>query len=60
MENTYTWLYNIIESCNSDFHFDCADVLIALFNSRYSDAEKAEELKLLRSDKWNKVHSILQ
>jgi len=59
MEATYTWVYNIIESCNNDFHFDCADVLISLFSIKYGDIEKVSGLKLVRQNKWNSVHSIL-
>jgi hypothetical protein len=59
MEDTYTWVYNIIESCNNDFHFDGADVLISLFSDRYRDADKVSGLRLLRQNKWNAVHTIL-
>ncbi|MEP6951580.1 MAG: hypothetical protein ABI863_19975 [Ginsengibacter sp.] len=59
MENTYTWVYNIIESCNKDFHFDCADVLITLFNTKCGDAEKVSGLKSLRQYKWDTIHTIL-
>ena len=59
MEETYTWVYNIIESCNNDFHFDCADVLISLYNIKYGDTDRVLGLKLLRQNKWNSVHSIL-
>jgi hypothetical protein len=59
MKETYTWIYNIIESCNNDFHFDSADLLISLFNIKYGDPEMISELKLLRQDKWNTVHTIL-
>jgi hypothetical protein len=59
MEDTYTWLFNIIESCNNDFHFDCADVLITLFSVKYGDTGNVSGLRLLRQDKWNSVHTIL-
>jgi hypothetical protein len=59
MEETYTWVYNIFESCNNDFHFVCADVLISLFNVKYGDTVKVSELSLFRQNKWNSVHSIL-
>jgi hypothetical protein len=59
MEETYTWVYNIIESCNNDFHFDCADVLISLFNIKYGNRDGVLELELLRQNKWNAVHAIL-
>jgi len=59
MKNTYTWIYNIIESCNNDFHFDCVDVLITLFNIKYGDDESAIELRTLRQAKWNVIHAII-
>jgi len=59
MEQTYTWVYNIIESCNNDFHFDCADALISLYDIKYGDTDRVLGLKSLRQNKWNAVHSIL-
>ena len=59
MEDTYTWVYNIIESCNNDFHFDCADVLISLFSTKYGNTDEAAGLMLLRQNTWNSVHTIL-
>ena len=59
MEDTYTWVYNIIESCNNDFHFDCADALISLYNNKYGDSDRVLGLRLLRQNKWNSVHTIL-
>ena len=37
MQETFTWVYNVIENCNSDFHFQCSDVLISLFRVQYGD-----------------------
>ncbi|MDP4282949.1 MAG: hypothetical protein Q8891_00880 [Bacteroidota bacterium] len=59
MEDTYLWVYNIIESCNNDFHFGCADILISLFVNKYKEADRVSALKLIREDKWNAVHSVL-
>jgi hypothetical protein len=59
MEQTYTWVYNIIESCNNDFHFDCADALISLYDIKYGDTDRVLGLKSLRQNKWNAVHTIL-
>ena len=59
MEETFTWIYNIIESCNNDFHFDCADMLISLYKSKYEDTDRVSELILLRQNKWNSIHTIL-
>ncbi|MGH2649419.1 MAG: hypothetical protein ACRDE8_17695 [Ginsengibacter sp.] len=59
MKNTYTWIHNIIESCNHDFHFECADVLISLFSIKYGETESVTELRTLRQNKWNNVHAIL-
>ena len=60
MEETYTWVFNIVESCNNDFHFDCADVLISLFKIKYGNTERVSELKSLWQSKWNAVHAILR
>jgi hypothetical protein len=59
MEETFTWVYNIIESCNNDFHFECADALISLYSNKYMDTDRVLGLRLLRQNKWNTVHSIL-
>ena len=59
MEDTYTWVYQIIESCNNDFHFDCVVVLISVYNIQYADTDRVLALRLLLENKWNSVHSIL-
>ena len=59
MEDTYTWIYNIIESCSNDFHFDCADVLISVYSIQYGDSDRVLALRLLQENKWNSVHTIL-
>ena len=48
MEETHAWLYNIIESCNNDFHFDCADVLISLFSLKHGESDMVSGLRLLQ------------
>ena len=60
MENTYTWVFNIIESCNNDFHFDCADILISLFKIKYGNTDRVSELRSLWQTRWNAVHAILK
>jgi len=60
MEETYNWVFNIIDSCNNDFHFDCAYVLISLFKIKYGDSDKIAELGSLWQTKWNAVHAILK
>jgi len=60
MEQTYTWTYNVIRSCNNDYHFDCADALIHLFARKYGEnSHQVLQLKMLRADKWVSVHGIL-
>jgi hypothetical protein len=59
MEETYTWVFNIITSCNNDFHFNCADVLITLFKIKYGNTDKVSELTSLWQTRWNEVHAIL-
>jgi len=58
MEDTYTWLHNVIDSCHNKFHFDCADVLISLFSDKFRDDEMVSGLRLLRQKKWNAVQEI--
>jgi len=60
MEDTYTWAFNIIESCNNDFHFDCADILISLFKIKYGNTDRVSELRSLWQTRWNAVHAILK
>lgn len=60
MEQTYTWTYNVIRSCNNDYHFDCADALIQLFANKYGEqSDHVQELKMLRAHKWVSIHGIL-
>lgn len=59
LQKTYLWTYNIISSCNNDFHFDAADALITLFAQKYGDGEMLLKLKELRQFKWASVHGIL-
>lgn len=59
MEKTFTWTYNVIKSCNNDFHFDCADVLISLFKVKYGETERFHQLTELRTNKWIAIHGIL-
>jgi len=59
MEKTYTWTYNVIKSCNNDYHFDCADALISLFANKYGETDMLLSLKELRQYKWAAVHHIL-
>lgn len=59
MEQTFTWTYNIIKSCNNDFHFDCADVLISLFKVKFGDSDMVLQLRQLRENKWVSIHGIL-
>jgi hypothetical protein len=59
MEKTFMWTYNVIRSCNNDFHFDCADALISLFARKYGETEMVFQLKQLRENKWVSVHGIL-
>ncbi|MEJ7625534.1 MAG: hypothetical protein WKF35_01630 [Ferruginibacter sp.] len=58
-QQSFTWTYNVIKSCNNDFHFDCADVLISLFKVKYGDSDMVLQLKELRENKWVSIHSIL-
>lgn len=56
----YDWISRIIETCNNDFHFTAVDALIELYFHQVQDEQKYLELKIMRQDKWNDIHCILQ
>jgi hypothetical protein len=59
MIEVYDWIVKIISTCTDDFHFDCVDKLIELFYVRFGDADKRDDLIMIRSQKWNETHAIL-
>jgi len=59
MSEVYDWIVKIISTCSDDFHFDCVDKLIELFYIRFGDADKRDDLIMIRSQKWNETHGIL-
>jgi hypothetical protein len=59
MIEVYDWIVKIINTCTDDFHFDCVDKLIDLFYVRFGDADKRDDLIMIRSKKWNETHAIL-
>jgi len=59
MEKSFTWITNIIDSWNNEFHFNCADVLISLFKMKYDNEEYNLHLHDLRNNKWNAIQGIL-
>ncbi len=59
MEQTFTWISNIINSCKNEFHFSCVDLLISLFNVKYGECEMLLRLKELRQNKWLSIQPVL-
>lgn len=59
MSEVYDWIVKIINTCTDDFHFDCVDKLIDLFYVRFGDADKRDDLFMIRNQKWNETHAIL-
>ncbi len=55
----FDWIKNIINSCTDTFHFEGVDRLIDLYYEKEKHMESFMELKKLRDDKWNEVHTIL-
>lgn len=56
----FTWIADIISSCNHDFHFEAVDNLIELYYQKTKDSEDKDELIRLRTQRWNEIHFILQ
>lgn len=51
-QQAYVWVYSIIDSCESKFHFDAADRLIDLFGEKYPDNKEMKIMLIdLRADK---------
>lgn len=57
--STYDWLVGVIDSCFHDFHLQCVDRLIELFFEKYKDDALADNLKLMRKQRWEAIHGIL-
>jgi hypothetical protein len=56
----YDWIVKIIDTCKTPFHFDAVDRLIALYYEREKDEAKMIELNLMKKQKWNEIHFILE
>jgi len=59
MSEVYNWIVKIISTCTDEFHFDCIDKLIELFYIRFGDADKRDELIMIRRQRWNIIHGVL-
>lgn len=59
MEFKFGWISRVIESCKSDFHFACVDVLITLFASKYDNSEMVSRLKILRDKQWIVINGLM-
>lgn len=56
----FEWIKKIIESSTNQFHLEGAKRLIELLYELDKDEKQRDELELLRIQKWNDIHSILQ
>jgi hypothetical protein len=59
-EQKFSWIVKIIESCTDTFHFECVDRLIDLFYEQEKDESLADDLRLLKFQKFNEIHLILR
>jgi len=56
----FEWISKIIESSTNQFHLEGAKRLIELLYELDKDEKQKDELELLRIQKWNDIHRILQ
>jgi len=56
----FEWISKIIESSTNQFHLEGAAKLIELLYELDKDEKQKDELELLRIQKWNDIHRILQ
>ena len=56
MKKDFEWIQKVIESCENDFHIECACRLIELFCVKYMNGNSAADLKLACAEKYNVIH----
>jgi predicted HTH domain antitoxin len=56
----FQWISKIIESSTNQFHLEGAKRLIELLFELDKDEKQRDDLELLRIQKWNDIHRILQ
>jgi predicted HTH domain antitoxin len=56
----FQWISKIIESSTNQFHLEGAKRLIELLFELDKDEKQGDDLELLRIQKWNDIHRILQ
>jgi hypothetical protein len=56
----FQWISKIIESSTNQFHLEGAKRLIELLYDLEQDEKQRDELEILRIQKWNDIHRILQ
>ena len=56
----FQWISKIIESSTNQFHLEGAKRLIDLLFELDKDEKQRDDLELLRIQKWNDIHRILQ
>lgn len=56
----FQWISKIIESSTNQFHLEGAKRLIELLFELDRDEKQRDDLELLRIQKWNDIHRILQ
>ena len=56
VQESYVWLYGVIASCSTRFHFDCVDILIELFKVKYPENPEMRSMLIdLRRDKFDDI-----
>jgi hypothetical protein len=52
------WIKNVIGSCFTKFHFECASRMIDLYKERFGKTELFEDLTIEYKAQLVKIHSI--
>ena len=58
IEKSFEWVVNAISSSNNPFHIEGCRKLIELFNAKFNDSQKQDELLLMLLDKSNSIYYI--
>jgi len=43
-QEAYVWVCNVLHSCENDFHFESAGILIELFRRKYPDERERKQM----------------
>ena len=59
IDEVFDWIVRIVETCQNDFHFDCADKLIELFYIRFNNESRRDDILQVRNMRYYFLNNIV-